>query len=418
MSKEIKKNKFMCLVNCLSVKSRSAKRRKDGNRVDDYGPLNHIRMEHTRRWLHSQSLDANDGDFAIASDSLDDSKEGVKKISKTHSSEKHNSLSDFVSKSEIDFSDDRTPTKLETMAQVRAPLPPVPNVCIHHSRRGMQGIPDADNVDEASINSSCISLMAEKVFIRNDSGEGIGIAIVGHSSGTEGDCGIFVGRVKKGGPADATGRVEPGDLILEVNGINLENMKNDEAIAITRREMSRPGTLTLVLAKYWDINDYSSSATNTPIVQRVVAGGRARHYPNDDIRRRIDETFTVRSSRIGGEIPLGSFSYRQPNVIGPPMGYYVPAGHVPYPNMMVYAPVMPVHMNMNPHDSGILSPTERSDGEGPFTGSQIISWIQKMPGMAALNVAREYAQRLFDTGYITGTERKFHDGGLYMLRLE
>lgn len=396
MSNEIK-NKFICLVNCLSAKSRSAKSRKDGDRQDDYGPIG-MRMEHTRRWL--QSLDANHDDFPSASVSLDDSEECAKKeISKSNSNEKHNSLSN--AESEIDLSDDRTLPRLQTVAQVHVPLPPA----LHNSMRDVQSVPSANSIDEDSFNSSCFSLSTEKVFIRNDPCTGIGISIVGHRNGAEGDCGIFVGKVKKKGLAAATGKVEPGDLIVEVNGISLENRNNDEAIAILRRELSKPGMLTLVLAKFWDLEGYSTSGTNTPRVYRSAAKCSTRHYTNEDARRRVDEISIVRSSQIG-ETPRNSF--RHPNMMGTPMTYYVS-----YPNMMVYAPVMPMHY---PRDLGILLPPEGSENDGLLTGYQILSQIQSMPSMAAINVARDYAQRLLDTGHITGTERRFHDGGLYAWR--
>jgi hypothetical protein len=37
------------------------------------------------------------------------------------------------------------------------------------------------------------------------------------------------------------GRIEPGDMILEVNGISFENMSNDEAVRTLRETVQRPG---------------------------------------------------------------------------------------------------------------------------------------------------------------------------------
>lgn len=37
------------------------------------------------------------------------------------------------------------------------------------------------------------------------------------------------------------GRVEPGDMILQVNDINFENMTNDEAVRVLRDVVQKPG---------------------------------------------------------------------------------------------------------------------------------------------------------------------------------
>lgn len=37
------------------------------------------------------------------------------------------------------------------------------------------------------------------------------------------------------------GRIEPGDMILQVNDINFENMSNDEAVKVLREVVQKPG---------------------------------------------------------------------------------------------------------------------------------------------------------------------------------
>lgn len=37
------------------------------------------------------------------------------------------------------------------------------------------------------------------------------------------------------------GRVEPGDMILEVNGVSFENMSNDDAVRTLREAVTKPG---------------------------------------------------------------------------------------------------------------------------------------------------------------------------------
>lgn len=50
------------------------------------------------------------------------------------------------------------------------------------------------------------------------------------------------------------GRIEPGDMILQVNDINFENMTNDEAVKVLREVVQKPGPVKLVVAKCWDPN--------------------------------------------------------------------------------------------------------------------------------------------------------------------
>jgi len=37
------------------------------------------------------------------------------------------------------------------------------------------------------------------------------------------------------------GRIEPGDMILEVNGVSFENMTNDDAVRMLREAVQQPG---------------------------------------------------------------------------------------------------------------------------------------------------------------------------------
>uniref|UniRef100_A0A3B5AGX6 Dishevelled segment polarity protein 3b n=1 Tax=Stegastes partitus TaxID=144197 RepID=A0A3B5AGX6_9TELE len=58
----------------------------------------------------------------------------------------------------------------------------------------------------------------------------------------------------KGGAVAADGRIEPGDMLLQVNDINFENMSNDDAVRVLREVVHQPGPVTLTVAKCWDPN--------------------------------------------------------------------------------------------------------------------------------------------------------------------
>lgn len=50
------------------------------------------------------------------------------------------------------------------------------------------------------------------------------------------------------------GRIEPGDMILQVNDVSFENMSNDDAVRVLREAVMKPGPVKLVVAKCWDPN--------------------------------------------------------------------------------------------------------------------------------------------------------------------
>ena len=44
-----------------------------------------------------------------------------------------------------------------------------------------------------------------------------------------------------GGAVALDGRIEPGDMILQVNDTNFENMTNDDAVRVLREVVTKPG---------------------------------------------------------------------------------------------------------------------------------------------------------------------------------
>ena len=50
----------------------------------------------------------------------------------------------------------------------------------------------------------------------------------------------------KGGAVALDGRIEPGDMILQVNDINFENMSNDDAVRVLRDVVQKPGPIKVV----------------------------------------------------------------------------------------------------------------------------------------------------------------------------
>ena len=53
----------------------------------------------------------------------------------------------------------------------------------------------------------------------------------------------------KGGAVALDGRIEPGDMILQVNDINFENMSNDDAVRVLRDVVQKPGPIKVEFNK-------------------------------------------------------------------------------------------------------------------------------------------------------------------------
>ncbi|KAL7060218.1 hypothetical protein AAHC03_09452 [Spirometra sp. Aus1] len=105
----------------------------------------------------------------------------------------------------------------------------------------------------SSMTDSTMSLNIVTVTLNMDTVNFLGISIVGQSN-RAGDGGIYVGSIMRGGAVAQDGRIEPGDMLLEVNGISFEDMSNDDAVRVLREQVQKPGPITLVVAKCWDPN--------------------------------------------------------------------------------------------------------------------------------------------------------------------
>uniref|UniRef100_H2RBE2 Dishevelled segment polarity protein 1 n=1 Tax=Pan troglodytes TaxID=9598 RepID=H2RBE2_PANTR len=103
----------------------------------------------------------------------------------------------------------------------------------------------------SSITDSTMSLNIVTVTLNMERHHFLGISIVGQSN-DRGDGGIYIGSIMKGGAVAADGRIEPGDMLLQVNDVNFENMSNDDAVRVLREIVSQTGPISLTVAKCWD----------------------------------------------------------------------------------------------------------------------------------------------------------------------
>ncbi|XP_029434208.1 segment polarity protein dishevelled homolog DVL-1 isoform X2 [Rhinatrema bivittatum] len=122
----------------------------------------------------------------------------------------------------------------------------------HKRRRRKQRMRQVDRSSSfSSITDSTMSLNIITVTLNMEKYNFLGISIVGQSN-DRGDGGIYIGSIMKGGAVAADGRIEPGDMLLQVNDVNFENMSNDDAVRVLREIVSKPGPISLTVAKCWD----------------------------------------------------------------------------------------------------------------------------------------------------------------------
>ncbi|KAJ6219508.1 hypothetical protein RDWZM_005320 [Blomia tropicalis] len=122
----------------------------------------------------------------------------------------------------------------------------------HTRRRYKTSYRNTDMSRTSSVSSfSQMSLNVITVNLNLDVVNYLGISLVGQTS-QNGDGGIYVSSILKGGAVDLDGRIEPGDMILQVNDINFDQLTNDEAVQVIREAAKQPGPIKLLIAKCWD----------------------------------------------------------------------------------------------------------------------------------------------------------------------
>ncbi|XP_050951998.1 segment polarity protein dishevelled homolog DVL-1 isoform X1 [Labeo rohita] len=171
----------------------------------------------------------------------------------------------------------------------------------HKRRRRRQKVTKMDRSSSfSSITDSTMSLNIITVTLNMEKYNFLGISIVGQSN-DRGDGGIYIGSIMKGGAVAADGRIEPGDMLLQVNDVNFENMSNDDAVRILREIVSKPGPISLTVAKCWDPSprSYFTIPRAEPvrpidpaawISHTTALSGPYPHYEFDDVPLSVSKT--------------------------------------------------------------------------------------------------------------------------------
>jgi len=240
-----------------------------------------------------------------------------------------------------------------------------------------------------------MSLNIITVTLNMDTVNFLGISIVGQSN-KGGDGGIYVGSIMKGGAVALDGRIEPGDMILQVNDINFENMSNDDAVRVLREVVQKPGPIKLVVAKCWDPNPKAYfTIPRTEPVRPIDPGTWVAHtaamrgdYP---VRPSSVTTLTSTSSSINSSIPESERHYEEMH-------------------LTINSEMLTIVKAMAAPDSGLEIKDRmwlKITIPNAFIGVDVVDWLHThVDGFQDRRDARKYASHMLKMGYIRHTVNK------------
>nr|3B76_A Chain A, E3 ubiquitin-protein ligase LNX [Homo sapiens]3B76_B Chain B, E3 ubiquitin-protein ligase LNX [Homo sapiens] len=103
---------------------------------------------------------------------------------------------------------------------------------MHHHHHHSSG------VDLGTENLYFQSMHEKVVNIQKDPGESLGMTVAGGASHREWDLPIYVISVEPGGVISRDGRIKTGDILLNVDGVELTEVSRSEAVALLKRTSS------------------------------------------------------------------------------------------------------------------------------------------------------------------------------------
>nr|XP_058903923.1 segment polarity protein dishevelled homolog DVL-2 isoform X7 [Kogia breviceps] len=274
-----------------------------------------------------------------------------------------------------------------------------------HRRRRKQRPPRLERASSfSSVTDSTMSLNIITVTLNMEKYNFLGISIVGQSN-ERGDGGIYIGSIMKGGAVAADGRIEPGDMLLQVNDMNFENMSNDDAVRVLRDIVHKPGPLpspqldwpplphspiVLTVAKCWDPSPqaYFTLPRNEPI-QPIDPAAWVSH-----------------SAALTGTFPAYPGSSSMSTITS---GSSLPDG-CEGRGLSIHTDMASVTKAMAAPESG-LEVRDRMwlkiTIPNAFLGSDVVDWLyHHVEGFPERREARKYASGLLKAGLIRHTVNK------------
>ncbi|XP_034532199.1 segment polarity protein dishevelled homolog DVL-2 [Notolabrus celidotus] len=261
-----------------------------------------------------------------------------------------------------------------------------------HRRRRKQRPPRLERASSfSSVTDSTMSLNIITVTLNMEKYNFLGISIVGQSN-ERGDGGIYIGSIMKGGAVAADGRIEPGDMLLQVNDINFENMSNDDAVRVLREIVHKPGPIILTVAKCWDPSPqgYFTLPRNEPIrpidpaawvSHSVAMTGAYPPFPGSSSLSTITSSSSVTETERFDDF-----------------------------NLSLHSDMASVAKAMASPESG-LEVRDRMwlkiTIPNAFLGSDVVEWLfHHIEGFQDRREARKYASNLLKAGFIRHTVNK------------
>merc|ERR1719445_2188598 len=272
----------------------------------------------------------------------------------------------------------------------------------------------------SSLTDSTLSLNIITVTLNMDTVNFLGISIVGQSN-QGGDGGIYVGSIMKGGAVALDGRIEPGDMILQVNDINFENMSNDDAVRVLRDVVQKPGPIKLVVAKCWDPNpkDYFSVPRTEPVRPidpgawvahtAAVRGLEIPQYPGGAAAQGYPGTALGGVGGMAGGLRAPSVSTLTSS--SPSLASTVQErGGAGAGQLTVQSGMKAICSAMQKQDSG-LEVRDRMwlkiNIPQAFIGADVVNWLfSHVAGFADRRESRKYASQMLKAGFIRHTVNK------------
>ncbi|KAG6462821.1 hypothetical protein O3G_MSEX013491 [Manduca sexta] len=239
----------------------------------------------------------------------------------------------------------------------------------------------------SSITDSTMSMHIITVTLNMDTVNFLGISIVGQSN-KGGDGGIYVGSIMKGGAVALDGRIEPGDMILQVNDVNFEDMTNDEAVRVLREVVQKPGPIKLVVAKCWDPNPKGYfTIPRTEPVRPIDPGAWVAHTAA------LREAYPPPPPSLSA-LPVSAASDRD----------------VADAQLSVNMDMALVVRHMLRPDSGLEIRDRmwlKITIPNAFIGADVVDWVlAHVAGIADRRDARKYASHMLKAGFIRHTVNK------------
>ncbi|CAG0892843.1 unnamed protein product [Darwinula stevensoni] len=283
------------------------------------------------------------------------------------------------------------PQRLRVRSQPAGPRPRRRHHPPHHRAQP----PLSRTSSLSSVTDSTMSLNIITITLNKDVVDFLGISIIGESN-QGGDGGIYVGSIMKGGAVALDGRIEPGDMILQVNDINFENMSNDDAVRVLREATKKPGPIKMVVAKCWDPNPKGYfTIPRTEPVRPIDPGAWVAHTAicRGDVPGRPPSvtTLTSTSSSINSSLPESDRTYEETKLtLNSDMGTIVRAMAHPESGLEI-------------RDRMWLKITIPN----AFIGADVVEWLYAhVEGFADRREARKYAAQMLKAGLIKHTVNK------------